>query len=355
MPSPRKPRLAVTLGDPAGIGSELIARLLADPATAQQADLLLIGARDELERGMAVAGLHTPYRVVTSTHRAGPPQAPNSADTPTALLDFRGATEGDFERGVSTALGGRYSLDTLALALQTVQGGHADAMLFAPLNKHSLHLAGMHTNDELHWFAEQLGYAGPVSEFNVLDGLWTSRVTSHIALREVAAQITAEGVTSGIELIHRAMLGAGIAQPRLAVCGLNPHNGDNGSFGREELDVIGPAVAAAQARGLPVHGPFAADTIFLKVQGDQRQYDGVVTMYHDQGQIAMKLMGFWRGVTVQGGLPIPITTPAHGTAFDIAGLGQARPGAITQAFELVCRMARARMQASAGGDAAPSN
>jgi 4-hydroxythreonine-4-phosphate dehydrogenase len=352
MTATRKPRLAVTLGDPAGIGSELIARLLADPATAHQADQQQIGARAELERGMAVAGLRTHYRVVSSTHRADLAQVPGDATTPTVLLDFRGDTQGEFERSVSTAQGGRYSLDTLALALQTVQRGHADAMLFAPLNKHSLHLAGMHTNDELHWFAEQLGYTGPVSEFNVLDGLWTSRVTSHIALRDVAAQITREGVTGGIELIHQAMLGAGIAQPRLAVCGLNPHNGDNGSFGREELDVIGPAVAAARARGLPVDGPFAADTIFLKVQGEQRQYDGVVTMYHDQGQIAMKLMGFWRGVTVQGGLPIPITTPAHGTAFDIAGRGQARPGAITQAFELVCRMARARMAAAARGDAA---
>ena len=347
MPSPRKPRLAVTLGDPAGIGSELIARLLADPATAQQADLLLIGARDELERGMAVAGLHTPYRVVTSTHRAGPPQAPNSADTPTALLDFRGATEGDFERGVSTALGGRYSLDTLALALQTVQGGHADAMLFAPLNKHSLHLAGMHTNDELHWFAEQLGYAGPVSEFNVLDGLWTSRVTSHIALREVAAQITAEGVTSGIELIHRAMLGAGIAQPRLAVCGLNPHNGDNGNYGDEEGRIIEPGVKLAATRGYAADGPFSADTAFVRaIKTDGSGYDGVVTMYHDQGQIAMKLMGFERGVTVQGGLPIPITTPAHGTAYDIAGKGVANPQAMKNAFDIACKMGLSRKLAA---------
>ena len=338
--NPRKPRIATLLGDPAGIGPELIGRLLADPATCTQADIVLLADAGELARGMDLAGQDTPVQRVSSLDEVDFDRAP--ARTP-LLVDYRGDTRGAFQRSASTAEGGRYSLDTLALGLQAVQRGVADAMLFAPLNKHSLHLAGMKTSDELHWFAEQLRFDGPVSEFNVLDGLWTSRVTSHIALRDVAEQITADGVTRGIELIAKAMAGAGITQPRLAVCGLNPHNGDNGSFGREEIDVIGPAVEAARARGIPVQGPFAADTIFLKVQGEQRQYDGVVTMYHDQGQIAMKLMGFWRGVTVQGGLPVAITTPAHGTAFDIAGQGKANPGAMKQAFQLACQMASARI------------
>jgi 4-hydroxythreonine-4-phosphate dehydrogenase len=342
----RKPRIVVVLGDPAGIGPELVGRLLADPATSATADLLLIADRDELQRGMDLAGRRSAVQQVADLGDAADARAP--AGVP-LLLDCRGDTQGAFERGVPTVAGGRYSLDTLKMGLTALQRGRADAMLFAPLNKHSLHLAGMQTNDELHWFAEQLRFDGPVCEFNVLDGLWTSRVTSHIALREVADQITAAGVTRGIELIAQAMAGAGITQPRLAVCGLNPHNGDNGSFGREEVDIIGPAVAAARARGLPVEGPFAADTIFLKVQGEQRRYDGVVTMYHDQGQIAMKLMGFWRGVTVQGGLPVAITTPAHGTAFDIAGRGVANPGAMIQAFQLACRMARARIDAASTG------
>jgi 4-hydroxythreonine-4-phosphate dehydrogenase len=336
----RKPRIVTVLGDPAGIGPELVGRLLADPATSAQADIVMLADANELHRGMDLAGRRTPVHRVASLAEIDFTRAP--ADTP-LLVDYRGDTHGAFQRGMSTAEGGRYSLDTLALGLQALQRGIADAMLFAPLNKHSLHLAGMRTTDELHWFAEQLKFDGPVCEFNVLDGLWTSRVTSHIALSRVAEQITFDGVTRGIELIAKAMAGAGIAQPRIAVCGLNPHNGDNGSFGREELDVIGPAVEAARARGIPVQGPFAADTIFLKVQGGQRQYDGVVTMYHDQGQIAMKLMGFWRGVTVQGGLPVAITTPAHGTAFDIAGQGKANPGAMLQAFQLACRMASARI------------
>ena len=331
----RKPRIALVLGDPAGIGPELVARLLADPASSA-ADLLLIADRAELERGMDVAGQRTPYAVADSIAAADLSQGKP------VLVDYRGETQGTFERAAATAKGGRYCLDTLWMALDAVKRGLADAIVFAPLNKHSLHEAGMRTSDELHWFVDQLGFDGPVCEFNVLDGLWTSRVTSHIAHRDVADQITAEGVTRGIELIHRELLRSGVASPRIAVCGLNPHNGDNGSFGREEIDIIRPAVDAARDRGIPVEGPFAADTIFLKVQGEQRQYDAVVTMYHDQGQIAMKLMGFWRGITVQGGLPFPILTPAHGTAFDIVGQGIANPGAMLQTFRLACRMALAR-------------
>jgi 4-hydroxythreonine-4-phosphate dehydrogenase len=202
----------------------------------------------------------------------------------------------------------------------------------------------MKTADEMHWFVDQIGFTGPVCEFNVLDGLWTSRVTSHIAHKEVAAQ---QFLVDQLDAARDAFIGdlrSGMAKPRIAVCGLNPHNGDKGSFGREEIDIIGPAVEAARARGVPVEGPFAADTIFLRVQGEQRQYDAVVTMYHDQGQIAMKLMGFWRGITVQGGLPMPILTPAHGTAFDIAGQGKANPGAMLAAFKLACRMAGARRE-----------
>ena len=337
----RKPRLAVVLGDPAGIGPELIGRLLADPGTAAAADLLLIADKSELERGMELAGARTPCLQAASIEQADLTQGKP------VLVDFRGATQGNFERSVSTAQGGRYALDTLAMALDAHHKGLVDAILFAPLNKHSLHMAGMKSNDEMHWFVEQLGFTGPVCEFNVLDGLWTSRVTSHIALKEVAARITREGVTQGIELIHTELLRSGMAKPRIAVCGLNPHNGDNGSFGREEIDIIGPAVEAARARGLPVEGPFAADTVFLRVQGEQRQYDAIVTMYHDQGQIALKLMGFWRGITVQGGLPVPILTPAHGTAFDIAGQGKANPGAMLAAFNLACRMASAQRERSA--------
>jgi len=331
-----KPRLAMVLGDPAGIGPELIARLLAEPETLQSADVLLIADKAEFEEGMRIAGVKVDYTEVAS------PEAAQFPSTKPQLYNFRGDTSGAFERAVATVKGGRYSLDTLALALDLTQRGDTDAVLFGPLNKSSLHMAGMAHSDELHWFAELLGHTGAFCEFNVLDGLWTSRVTSHVALKDVPAMITGERVLDAIHLIDTELKRSGVASPRIAVCGLNPHNGDNGSFGREEIDIIAPAVAEARKQGVQADGPFPADTIFLKVQGERREYDAVVTMYHDQGQIAIKLMGFWRGVTVQGGLPIPITTPAHGTAFDIATRGVANVGATRQAFQIACRMGRAQ-------------
>jgi 4-hydroxythreonine-4-phosphate dehydrogenase len=331
----RRPRIALVMGDPSGIGPELVARLLADPSTLQSADVLVIADPQQLTRGMEIAQQHTHLARTSSLEAA-------SFDHAAVLLPDEMDPADGFENGVSNAVSGAYAMKTLLKALEAAKKGVVDAIVFAPLNKHSLHLAGMETSDELHWFARQLNHEGPVCEFNVLDGLWTSRVTSHIAHRDVAAQITQTGVEQAIELLHRATQGSGVEAPRIAVCGLNPHNGDNGSFGREEIDIIGPAVASARANGIAAEGPFAADTVFLKVQGEQRQFDGIVTMYHDQGQIAMKLMGFWRGVTVQGGLPIPILTPAHGTAFDIAGQGKANPGATIQAFQLACRMVNSR-------------
>ena len=331
-----RPRIALVPGDPAGIGPELVARLLSQADTREAADVLLIAQEEEVRAGMQVAGASFPYVRAESLR-----QAANRGESVVLLRSGTRPSAG-FARGASSAEAGRYCLETLRVALDAVAEGIADAIVFAPLNKHSLHLGGMETADELHWFAQQIGFAGPVCEFNVLGNLWTSRVTSHVALKDVSGLLTAEGVIQGVELLVDAIRASGVAAPRVAVCGLNPHNGDNGSFGREELDVIGPAVLRAQARGLPAEGPFAADTVFLKVQGEAPAYDGLVTMYHDQGQIAMKLMGFSRGVTVQGGLPFPITTPAHGTAFDIAGQGRANPGAMQLAFALACRMGAAR-------------
>src|SRR6185436_3142928 len=237
-----------------------------------------------------------------------------------------------------TPKSGRHMLESLVFCLGMCGSGAADAICFAPLNKAALRAGGMDHPDELHWFAEALDFRGTCVELNVLDTLWTSRVTSHVALSEVARLITREKIAEQVELIHASLVSAGVARPRIAVCGLNPHNGDNGAYGREEIDIIAPGVDLARSRGFPAEGPFPADTIFVRATRKDGGYDGGVTMYHDQGQIAMKLMGFERGVTVQGGLPMPITTPAHGTAYDIAGRGVANAGAMKNAFEIACRM-----------------
>ncbi|SAK66924.1 4-hydroxythreonine-4-phosphate dehydrogenase [Caballeronia arationis] len=332
-----KPRIAVLLGDPAGIGPELIARLLARPENRARADLLIIGDRRELEKGMEIAGQRFDYTLVDDAKSA----ATNTAVP--SLIDFRLPDDAPYERGVSTERGGRYSLEAFKKGLALTQANETQAMLFAPVNKTSMHMAGMETGDEMEWFARQLHYDGVFCEFNVLDELWTSRVTSHIALKDVSAKLTPERIIGAVRLIHDGLKRAGNAKPRIAVCGFNPHNGDNGAFGREEIDVIAPAIEEAKKLGYDAQGPFPADTIFVRAR-DQKVFDGVVTMYHDQGQIAMKLMGFWRGVTVHGGLPVPIATPAHGTAFDIHGAGRADVGATQKAFDIATQMALDRMR-----------
>jgi 4-hydroxythreonine-4-phosphate dehydrogenase len=177
-------------------------------------------------------------------------------------------------------------------------------------------------------------------EFNVLDGLWNARVTSHVPLSAVPALITHEAVLNGLRLTDGSLKGSGLASPRIAVAALNPHAGDGGNFGHEDDDVIAPAVAAAKAEGIGADGPFPSDTVFVRAtRGD---FDAVLTMYHDQGQIAMKLIGFDRGVTLLGGFPFPITTPAHGSAYDIAGKGVANLGASRAAILLAAKMARAK-------------
>jgi 4-hydroxy-L-threonine phosphate dehydrogenase PdxA len=188
----------------------------------------------------------------------------------------------------------------------------------------------------MRWFAKELDYTGTCGEFNVLDRLWTARVTSHVPLSAVSRLLTPRKVAAAIAMLTRALQDAGVKAPRIGVCGLNPHNGDNGNYGNEEGEIITPGMKLALADGYASEGPFSADTIFLRARAGQ--LDGIVTMYHDQGQIATKLLGFDIGVTVQGGLPIPVTTPAHGTAYDIVGKGIAQTTAMRNAFNLACRM-----------------
>ncbi|NIE85282.1 MULTISPECIES: 4-hydroxythreonine-4-phosphate dehydrogenase PdxA [unclassified Burkholderia] len=320
--SPSPIRIALSIGDPAGIGAEIIARLLADPDTARKAEILLIGNREALARGAAAAGVPLPQaaRWLEIPHWAG--------------------SDAVFEAGVVSEASGRFMLDSLRLAVRHVQEGSADAVCFGPLNKGALRLGGMREEDEMRWFASQLGHRGVCGELNVLGSLWTARVTSHIPLREVSAHLSPEAVADAIGMLSVALRASGVAAPRIGVCGLNPHNGDHGNYGSEERDVIEPGMALAATRGFEASGPYPADTIFLRARAGQ--LDGIVTMYHDQGQIATKLLGFEIGVTVEGGLPIPVTTPAHGTAYDIVGQGRASATAMAHAFDLACRMASTR-------------
>ncbi|KVL86442.1 4-hydroxythreonine-4-phosphate dehydrogenase PdxA [Burkholderia stagnalis] len=337
--APALPVVALTLGDPAGIGPELIAKLLARPDATSRANLVLIGDRWLWEAGQRVAGVRVELEPVASL--AAVRERPSCARPAFVAVDTVDPAHVTASR--AGAAGGRSVLDVLNRCMDAARAGDVDAICFAPLNKHAMKLGGLRHEDELHHFAEYLGVTGYFCEFNTLGELWTARISSHIPLKDAARYLSVERIEQASELIYRALLANGVATPKVAIAAFNPHGGDGGSCGREEIDVIEPAVRALQARDWPTdapfHGPFPADTIFLKAQAGD--YQAIVTMYHDQGQIAIKLLGFSRGVTVQGGLPVPITTPAHGTAYDIAGRGTADVGATWQALQIACRMGAA--------------
>ena len=333
----RASRLALLLGDPSGIGPEIVARVLAEradqgktTATAGGANIVVIGEPWILDWGAQCAGLSLDLPQYSS-----PEDLPPSAPGP-VLLTGPSFPEEAHTPGRMSPAAGRYVLQSLDYAAELARAGAVDGICYASLNKQAMHAAGSTHEDELRYFADRLGVSGYVGEVNTLDGLWTSRVTSHIPLRAVSGHISVAEILPAIRLIHNTIRQGGQPTPRLAVAGLNPHAGEGGLFGNEEDDVIRPAVEAAQEEDIAATGPYPPDTVFLRAS--RGEFDGVVTMYHDQGQIAMKLLGFERGVTVHGGLSTPITTPAHGTAFDIVGKGVANPQALKQALKLCTQM-----------------
>jgi len=331
------PVVALTLGDAAGIGPELVARLLSQSGITANANIVLLGDAWLWQDGQDIAGMTVATQAVQSLAdvRARP-------DTRLpALFAVDTIAKAQVVRSQPIAACGASVLTVLNLCMDATKRGEVDAICFAPLNKFAMKQGGLKHEDELHHFAEYLGVTGYFCEFNTLGDLWTSRVSSHIPLKDAAAMLTTERIVDAARLIYKSLQASGTAQPKVAIAAFNPHGGDGGSCGREEIDIIAPAIKALQASGFPVDGPFPADTIFLKARDGQ--YQAIVTMYHDQGQIAIKLMGFSKGVTVQGGLPVPITTPAHGTAFDIAGQGIADVNAMLNAFKIANRLGAARL------------
>jgi 4-hydroxythreonine-4-phosphate dehydrogenase len=331
--SSQRPRIAVLLGDPSGIGPEMGVKLLARARNLEDADVLLIADPAVLESGQRIAGMHLETLAIDDLEQL------RFERGRITLLARDWLKPGALVLGDSNAASGHASMQALSLATDCVRRGLVDGIVFAPLNKHSLRLGGLTQEDELRYLQERLEVPGFVCEFNITGQLWTSRVTSHVPLKDVAGLITQTAVREAVKIIDVALRSAGVAKPRIAVSGLNPHAGDGGSIGSEEIEVIAPAVRQLQAEGLDARGPFSPDTVFIAARrGD---FDAVVAMYHDQGQIAMKLLGFEHGVTLHGGLPVPVATSASGSAFDIAGRGVANVEGLQQAFELCVRMAGA--------------
>ncbi len=327
-----RPTLALALGDAAGIGSELAAKVLSQDDIRQAARFIVVGDRRQLDEGMQQAGV-----------KLDVPDWSPAMSSDIALVDRGNIAASDIVAGRGDARSGGAARDNLVAALRICSGGAANAVCYTPLNKQTMRLADPDFVDEIGLIQSVLWTDAEGSEFNVLNELWNARVTSHMPLRDVAGTLSRDLIVSRIRLTDQTMRSVGKNKPRIAVAALNPHAGDGGNFGNEDDDVIAPAVAAAAAEDINVTGPIPADTVYLRAVNGE--FDVVLSMYHDQGQIAMKLIGFDRGVTLIGGFPFWIATPAHGTAYDIAGMGMANPGATRNAVMLAARLSRDRVLA----------
>jgi 4-hydroxythreonine-4-phosphate dehydrogenase len=294
-------RLAVTLGDPRGIGPEITGRALAEPL---DAELVLVGAEDQ------VAPLPAARRVSVGSWGLG---------------------VGEGSDHVRAVRAGRITGHAIETAARMAMAGEVDGIVTAPANKHALHLAGFPWPGHTEWLAHLAGDV-PVAMMLASDRLRVVLVTTHVPLRDVPALLTTERVVTTGRITSQALQDwFGLAAPRLAVCALNPHAGENGAFGDEDSRVLAPAAAELGAAG-----PLPADTVFVRAL--KGEFDAVLAPYHDVGMTAIKVASFGEAVNVTLGLPFPRTSPDHGTAFDIAGTGKADPSSMRRALEMAVQL-----------------
>ena len=326
-----KPVIAITMGDPAGIGPELIVKVLAQGEVHAHCCPFVVGDLAVMHAIGRVVGAGLRFRAITSLPEARFTLPEVDVLPPEGLArrsDRRHASDRVRWGQVDPAMGRAAALclrEAFALAL----AGQVQGVVSAPLNKEAFHLAGYPYPDELAYLADLTGSREPFI-MGVMGAIWTVAVTEHIPFRQIAERIKKERVLWHIARMHQAMKRAGVAAPRIAVAALNVHAGEGGLFGREEIDEIGPAIQQAREQGIDARGPVPADMVFVRaMEGD---FDGVVCMYHDQANIARKLQPKSEGATLFMGLPVPCGTTAHGTAFDKAGRGIADPGSLEAAL-----------------------
>lgn len=328
----KKPTIALVLGDPAGIGPELVAKMLNKAENRALANILIIADEVELQKGISIAQCGFDYQRVDDFKEG------IFVNSIPALIHHPNRSKLPFEYGKATAQSGAYMLETLKIAVDLALAGHAQAICFAPLNKQAMHMGGLEFRDELHWFAQQTSYTGFGCEINIVGDIWAGRVTSHIPFKDIVPSLSIDGIVQTIELMHNTLKKVGFETPRIAVQALNPHGGENGIFGDEEITLIKPAMEIARKKGIVVYGPYATDTTIMSMRKEQEPPQAIVSMYHDQASTALKLLGFESGITVQGGIPIPIATANHGTAYDLYGKNIATPQALEAAFHLTVKM-----------------
>ena len=339
-----KPIVGITMGDPAGIGPEIIAKTLADREIYEMcrplvfADAQVMRAAAEMTDSLFPLDVHPVSSAGEARFEYG------TMD----VFDLKNVDMASLEYGKVSANAGNAAFEAIRKVIDCAMNAEIDATVTAPINKESINRAGHHFSGHTEIYAHFTNtkkYAMLLAD----EALRVIHVTTHVPLREACDQITQERILDVVALLHDACISFGIEQPKIGVAGLNPHAGDGGLFGREDIEIIAPAVQQAQDLGYRVEGPVPPDTLFSKaIQG---KYDGCVAMYHDQGHIPFKLVGFkWnnqtqtmdsvKGVNITLGLPIIRTSVDHGTAFEIAGKGIASADAMAIAIEYAVKMAK---------------
>ncbi len=337
---PFVPRIGITMGDPAGIGPEVIVKALSDPELRRFARPVVLGDPAALARAL-------PWSAGLTLREVDDPAEAGAHPSVLDVLPVSHLEPGLLRPGRPTMEGGRSMVEAIRRAVDLTLQGELDGVVTAPISKRLLQRAGFAFEGHTQLLAHLTG-APDVVMMLAGERLRVTLVTIHRPLREVPDLLTEEAVLRTLEITHRGLrLDFGLDAPRLAVAGLNPHAGEDGLFGDEEQRVIGPAVRRARGAGMDVHGPLPADTVFFKAASGT--FDAVVCMYHDQGLIPLKLLHFADGVNVTLGLPIVRTSVDHGTAYDIAGRGAADASSLEAALRTAAFMVANRRAARAPG------
>jgi 4-phospho-D-threonate 3-dehydrogenase / 4-phospho-D-erythronate 3-dehydrogenase len=325
-----KPLIAITLGDPAGTGPEIILKALVQPDVAALGRLLVVGDAATLDRAQAYTGTKLAIQAVATVADAefSPGQI--------AVLDLRNVPAGRLKLGQIDPLAGQAAYEAIRRATELALSGEVAAIVTSAINKAALNAAGHHFDGHTGLLAHLCGAPGATMML-AADKLRVSHVSTHVPLRVAIDRVRPERILKVLQLTHEAMQRLGIERPKLAVAGLNPHAGEGGLFGDEEAQYITPAIEQARAAGLIVSGPWPGDTVFFRTL--QGEFDAAVAMYHDQGHVAAKMLGIWRGVNVTLGLPIIRTSVEHGTDFTNAGTGRSDPRSLIEAIKLAATMA----------------
>ncbi len=325
-----RPILAVTMGDASGIGPEVVAKALVDERVKVRARPVVVGDAATMAAATEAACVDARVRALSDLSQA------RFEEGTLEVLDLHNIDLTSLPRGRVNAMAGAAAFAYIQKAVELARAGAVRAIVTAPLNKEALNLAGHAYAGHTEALADLLGVRG-VTMMLVGGNLRVSHVSTHVSLREACDRAKRQRIVDVAHLTEEAVQRMGIEHPSLAVAGLNPHAGESGLFGCEEIDEIAPAVEQLRREGLEVWGPLPPDTVFWRAQ--RREFDAVVAMYHDQGHIPVKMVAFDEGVNVTLGLPVIRTSVDHGTAFDIAWTGAARPSSMIAAIELAAQMA----------------